>query len=174
VIRRAAALVVALSATSACGSHGPARAQPSTTTGVVRPEGFELTSATIVGADGARHTVCLWLATTAAQHDQGLMGVTDLGAASGMLFRFDEPVDDLFYMFRTPMPLSIAWFASDGTFVSSADMPPCTAGDADHCPQYGAKGSYAVAVEVPEGHLSALGIGPGSRLEQVPDETACA
>jgi uncharacterized membrane protein (UPF0127 family) len=106
----------------------------------------------------------LWVAATAKQQEQGLMGVTDLDGADGMVFRFSSPVQDTFYMFHTPMPLSIAWFGADGMFVSSADMAPCGAAHGDSCPVYGPSGPYTDAIEVPIGSLGRLGVGNGSRL----------
>ncbi len=61
----------------------------------------------------------------AEERGRGLMGVTDLGDAAGMVFEFDEPIVGSFYMFQTPTPLSIAWFAPGGDHVGSADMAPC-------------------------------------------------
>ena len=58
---------------------------------------------------------CMLLAATQAQHNRGLMQVTDptLGGYDGMVFRFDTDVKDRFYMRNTPMPLSIAFIASE-------------------------------------------------------------
>jgi hypothetical protein len=47
--------------------------------------------------------------------------------------------------------------------VSSADMEACSA-TAPDCPVYPAGGSYRFAVEVFEGDLERLGVGPGSQL----------
>ena len=41
----------------------------------------------------------------------------------------------------TPTPLSIAFFAADGSFVSSADMVPCLDGPDADCARYGAGGA---------------------------------
>jgi len=92
------------------------------------------------------------------------MGVTDLEGYLGMVFRFDTDATGSFYMKDTPLPLSIAWFASDGTFVSAGDMEPCLEAGAT-CPTYAPAGPYRFALEVPKGALSGLGIGPGTRLE---------
>ncbi len=65
----------------------------------------------------------------------------------------------------TPSPLSIAFFAADGTFVSSADMTPCVTGPADACARYRAAAPYTDAVEVFPGGLDDLLMIPGSRLD---------
>jgi hypothetical protein len=91
------------------------------------------------------------------------MEVTDLQGYPGMVFRYSADSTGGYYMRNTPMPLSIAWFAADGSFVSSADMAPCE--DRSDCPTYGASGAYRIAFEVPQGDLAAMGIGPGAKLE---------
>ncbi len=103
------------------------------------------------------------LAETSEQHSRGLMNRKDLAGYDGMLFRFSRDQTGTFYMLNTPLPLSIAWFDADGRFVSATDMEPCL--DRTECPLYAAKGPYRYALEVPQGDLPKLGIGPGSRLE---------
>ena len=105
---------------------------------------------------------CALLASTDVQRAQGLMRVTDLKGYPGMIFRYTADSTGGFHMQNTPMPLSIAWFAADGTFVSATDMEPC--GDRTDCPIYSATGPYRYALEVPRGQLPALGVGPGAVL----------
>jgi uncharacterized membrane protein (UPF0127 family) len=109
---------------------------------------------------GPQH--CGLLAETAAQHQTGLMGRSDLSGYDAMVFRFSTPSKMPFYMLNTPLPLSIAWFDSTGRLVSTADMAPCL-GRTD-CPTYAAAAAYRYALEVPQGGLSGLGIGPGAQL----------
>jgi uncharacterized membrane protein (UPF0127 family) len=91
------------------------------------------------------------------------MEVTSLGGADGMLFRFGGEYTGSFWMKNTVLPLSIAFFAGDGAFVSATDMEPCPP-TSETCPLYQADGPYADAIEVVQGDLPSLGIGPGSRL----------
>jgi uncharacterized membrane protein (UPF0127 family) len=122
--------------------------------------GFRITPA---GGGPTPTEQCALLAATAEQSARGLMEVTDLQGYAGMVFRFPTDHTGAFYMRNTPMPLSIAWFAGDGSFVSAADMPPCE--DREDCPRYGAAGPYRYALEVPQGGLGALGAAPGAKLE---------
>jgi uncharacterized membrane protein (UPF0127 family) len=115
-----------------------------------------------IDIDGA--TQCVLLAETASQKAHGLMNVRDLGSHAGMLFVFDSDTDVRFYMKDTLIPLSIAWFRADGTFVSSADMEPCPPTTSD-CPTFGATGRYRYALEVPKGDLVNLGIHRGTRVK---------
>jgi uncharacterized membrane protein (UPF0127 family) len=133
-------------------------------TGVV-PEGFTTVQARITAADGEVCEVCLWLADDGPERARGLMGVTDLGDAAGMVFQFDEAHRGSFYMFQTPTPLSIAWFGVDGRHVGSTDMEPCLDTPAGDCTLYSPDAEYTTAIEVFAGGLDALGIGPGSNVE---------
>ncbi len=134
-------------------------------TEMVLPEGFGSVTATVTSADGEVCDVCLWLADDDTLRERGLMGVTDLGGAVGMAFRWEQPRDGNFFMFQTPTPLSIAWFDADGAHVGQADMQPCLVDDSSTCERYGAEAPYTVAIEMFGGQLDAVGIGPGSTVE---------
>lgn len=115
------------------------------------------------GASPSSAQLCALLAADDAQRAQGLMGRRDLAGFDAMIFRFDQDVTSRFHMRTVPVPLSIAWFDASGAFVSSTDMAPCE--DRPDCPEYAAAGPYRYALEVLQGGLEPLGIGPGSRLE---------
>jgi len=126
-------------------------------------EGVSEAAAAVTAADGTVTGCCLLVAATDEQRQRGLMEVTDLGGYQGMVFVWDHDTEGAFWMRNTPTPLSIAWFDADGEFVSSTDMAPCSA-TADDCPMYPPEGPYRFALEVFEGDLDDLGVGPGSRL----------
>ena len=105
---------------------------------------------------------CALLAETGEQQSQGLMKRTDLGGYDGMLFKFATDNEGGFWMKATPLPISIAFFDATGQFVSTTDMAPCI--HQASCPTYSAARPYRWALEVPQGALPRLGIGPGSRL----------
>lgn len=140
-----------------------------TDTGIGNLAGLTTVEVEIVAEDGATTPCCVWLADEPDERRNGLMGVSDLRLAAGMVFVYTDDRDGAFYMYDTPMPLSIAFFDADGAFVSAADMTPCTSDDAGDCPRYRAEGRYRTAIEVPAGTLADLGIGPGSRLRVIPD-----
>ena len=48
-------------------------------------------------------------------------------------------------------------------------MTPCD--DSDQCPTYPAAGPYRIAIEVPQGGLPRLGIGPGATV--IDEHTGC-
>ena len=118
----------------------------------------------IEGGAAAQATAarCALLAETWAQQGLGLMNRTDLGGYDGMLFKFASDTNGSFYMKDTPLPLSIAFFDATGDFVSTTDMAPCI--HQPSCPTYSAARPYRWALEVPQGALPRLAIGPGTRL----------
>ena len=105
---------------------------------------------------------CMWLADTTDERSQGLRGVDDLGGPVGMAFAFDPPATGNFFMFETPTPLSIAWFDPTGSFLSATDMRPCLDEASSRCERYGTTGPYTLAIEMFQGELGKIGIGPGS------------
>ena len=121
--------------------------------------GFRIEGGAPAQAAAAR---CALLAETATQQSQGLMNRRDIGGYDGMLFRFGSDTTTSFWMKDTPLPLSIAFFDGTGRFVSTTDMAPCI--HQPGCPTYSAAGPYRWALEVPQGALPRLGIGPGTRL----------
>ncbi len=175
------AIVVAATALAACADDSDTVVEGDDTTPVTaltdtttrpdstliegsRPDGFTTIQARITESNGEVCEVCLWLADDGAERGRGLMGVTDLGDAVGMAFRFEEATTGSFYMFQTPSPLSIAWFAPDGGHVGSADMEPCLDTPAGECPLYSPDAGYDLAIEVFVGGLEPLGLGPGSSV----------
>jgi uncharacterized protein len=104
------------------------------------------------------------LADTEPARARGLMDVTTVGNRSGMVFRFDGETTARFYMYRTKIPLDIAFLAGDGHIVSIASMEPCAAANASDCPLIAADGPYTDAIEVPTAALGRLGIVSGSTV----------
>ena len=127
-------------------------------------EGFGEVAFRVTAPDGSVVDGCAHLAATPEQRAQGLMGQRSLQGYDAMVFRFDGPSTDGFFMFRTLLPLSIAFVAGDGAVVSTTDMDPCPADDASACPTFLAAGPYVHAVEVPRGDLPALAIVPGATV----------
>jgi uncharacterized membrane protein (UPF0127 family) len=105
---------------------------------------------------------CALLAKTESQRELGLMNRRDLGGYEGMVFEFPQPGRVPFYMKDTIVALSIAWFDASGRFVNATDMNPCPPGG--DCPRYYPAAPATLAIEVEQGHLSALGIGPGTTM----------
>ena len=92
----------------------------------------------------------------------GLMRRTSVPKGTGMLFRYDEPVQSRFYMYDVPVPLR-AVFVRDGRVVLSVLMPPCERGVAPQdCPTYGPDEPFDTVVETAPETLP--DVQPGDRL----------
>ena len=169
----ALAVVLLVAGAAACGSEAPSGGASVTVPesipvhqGPRQPlEGFQEVTVTITAPDGTTRQVCLLLADNATTREQGLMFVTDLtlGGYDGMLFRFESEGSGGFWMKNTRIPLSIAYLASDGSIVSTADMEPCPDGT-ERCPGYPPEGPYQYAVEVVQGRLDDIGLEGDARL----------
>jgi len=104
------------------------------------------------------HNVRAQVAITPQQRQIGLMFRKDMPTHEGMLFVFDEPSPQCFWMRNTLIPLSIAFLADDGTVVNLADMQPQS--DASHC---SAK-PVRFALEMNQGWFAKRGVKPGMRF----------
>ena len=61
------------------------------------------------------------LARSPQERQIGLMFRQDMPAHEGMLFVFEQPATQCFWMKNTPLPLTAAFVADDGTIVNLAD-----------------------------------------------------
>lgn len=110
----------------------------------------------------ARDTVRLLveLAVTPEQKTMGLMERRHLPENTGMLFVYDstQPRDAGFWMFRTRIPLDIAFLDSLGIVRSTRTMVPCETILAQGCPTYAPGVPYRYALEVNSGFFQRHGI----------------
>lgn len=135
----------------------------------VTPNGFARTAWGITQVAAATsESMCLWVADTAERRQRGLMHVTDLGAADGMVFVYPEPTTSRFWMKNTPLPLTIGFYDADGAFLDAFDMTPCTTAN---CPTYPTAANFVYAVEAPQGSTLASLMTTGSAL--VATDTGC-
>ena len=71
------------------------------------------------------------LALTPEQRQIGLMWRKEMPQHEGMLFVFEQPATQCFWMRNTLLPLTAAFVEDDGTIVNLADMQPQN--DDTHC-----------------------------------------
>jgi len=71
------------------------------------------------------------VAATPTQRATGLMYRQQMPTSEGMLFVFEFPSEQCFWMKNTLIPLTAAFVADDGTIVNLADMRPLTTDS--HC-----------------------------------------
>lgn len=77
------------------------------------------------------HQMDVQLALTPDQRQIGLMYRAEMPQHEGMLFVFEQAAPQCFWMKNTPLPLTAAFVADDGTIVNLADMQPQTTDS--HC-----------------------------------------
>jgi uncharacterized protein len=106
------------------------------------------------------------LARSSAQRTMGLMERPSLPENAGMLFIYeeDQPAEAGFWMYRTRIPLDIAYADSTGRIVAVKRMEPCKANLSAGCPSYPPGQAYRYALEVNAGFFARHGIQVGSRL----------
>jgi uncharacterized membrane protein (UPF0127 family) len=77
------------------------------------------------------HLIDAQVAQTAQQRQIGLMHRREMPQHEGMLFIFEQPATQCFWMKNTLLPLTAAFVADDGTIVNLVDMKPQT--EDSHC-----------------------------------------
>ena len=77
------------------------------------------------------HRIDAQVASTNMQRQIGLMHRQDMPQHEGMLFVFEQPAVQCFWMKNTLIPLTAAFVADDGTIANLADMKPLD--EASHC-----------------------------------------
>ena len=77
------------------------------------------------------HRIDTQLATAPAQRQIGLMHRKEMPQHEGMLFVFEQPAVQCFWMKNTLIPLTAAFVADDGAIVNLADMKPLD--ESSHC-----------------------------------------
>ena len=156
---RAAALVGALLAAlaGAAGMALPAQARAQVQAGAEQPQRLQ---AITLGA--GMHNIRAELAITPEQRQKGLMHRRDLATHEGMLFVFEEPQPQCFWMRNTPTALTIAFVADDGAIVNLADMKPFD--ESSHC----STAPVRYVLEMNQGWFAKRGIKPGFKLTGAP------
>lgn len=121
------------------------------------------------GGDSTR--VLVEVSDTDARRSYGLMERHALDPESGMIFTYGagQPGTAGYWMFRTRIPLDIAFADSAGAIVKILPMVPCVSDlHADACATYAPGSSYWSALEVNQGFFARHGIAEGDtvRLER--------
>ena len=99
------------------------------------------------------------IAQTPEERQIGLMFRVQMPQAEGMIFIFEEPSKQCFWMKNTILPLTAAFVSDDGTIVNLADMKPQTT--ETHC---SAK-PVRFVLEMNQGWFVKKGINAGSKLK---------
>jgi uncharacterized protein len=108
------------------------------------------------------HQIDAQVAQTFDQRMTGLMFRKEMPQHEGMLFVFEQPTVQCFWMRNTFLPLTAAFIADDGTVVNLADMKPQALDS--HC---SAK-PVRFVLEMNQGWFAKKGIKPGMKLSGPP------
>ncbi len=115
-----------------------------------------------VTLNAGMHNIRAQVAATGEQRQMGLMYRSSMPAHEGMLFIFDSPTQQCFWMRNTPLPLSIAFLRDNGSIVNIEDMKPQT--DDSHC----SAEPVRHVLEMHQGWFAKRGIKAGSVIQGLP------
>ena len=101
------------------------------------------------------------VARTPQSQERGLMQRDHLCANCGMLFVFKKAGRVSFWMKNTPLPLSIAFIAADGTILNIEEMQPNTTDS------HSARGDALYALEMNSGWFAKNGVKPGHKIREL-------
>ena len=108
------------------------------------------------------HNIVAEVARTDQQRQIGLMFRKQMATHEGMLFVFEEPATQCFWMRNTLIPLAAAFVDDSGTIVNVEEMAPQT--DASHC----SKKPVRFVLEMNQGWFAKRGLKPGFKLSGAP------
>ena len=108
------------------------------------------------------HVITAELANTGKQREIGLMFRESMPANHGMLFVFDQPGQQCFWMKNTLLPLDVAFIADNGTIVNTERMKPGTLDS--HC----SSRPVRFVLEMNDGWFAKRGITAGFKLTGKP------
>lgn len=104
------------------------------------------------------HRIDAQVAATPQERQTGLMHRKEMPQHEGMIFVFEQPAQQCFWMKNTLLPLTAAFVDDDGTIVNLADMKPQTLDS--HC---SAK-PVRYVLEMNQGWFAKKNIKPGDKL----------
>ena len=104
------------------------------------------------------HVIEAQVAATNEQRMTGLMHRKEMPQHEGMLFVFEAPGQQCFWMKNTLLPLAIAFIAEDGSIVNIAEMQPQSLDS--HCSEKPVR----YVLEMNKGWFAKKGIKPGAKL----------
>ena len=115
-----------------------------------------------VALSAGMHRIEAQVAQTSEQKMVGLMFRKEMPQHEGMLFIFDQPSVQCFWMKNTLLPLTAAFIADDGTIVNLADMKPLATDS--HC----STKPVRYVLEMNQGWFAKKGLKAGAKLTGQP------
>lgn len=108
------------------------------------------------------HLIQTQVAATQEQRNTGLMHRADMAPNEGMLFVFEQPARQCFWMKNTLLPLTAAFLTDDGSIVNLVDMKPQALDS--HCSAQPVR----YVLEMHQGWFAHKGLRAGSKLAGPP------
>jgi uncharacterized membrane protein (UPF0127 family) len=108
------------------------------------------------------HVIQAELAQTPEQRSTGLMFRKTMGTNDGMLFAFEEPGQQCFWMKNTLIPLSVAFLDGEGRILNVLDMEPQT------LDTHTSAGPALYAIETNKGWFEENNVKPGEKVTGLP------
>lgn len=129
------------------------------------PASLEVVRATVHTSE-RRLTLDVEVARTSAERSRGLMEREHLAADSGMLFLYDsqQAANNGFWMYRTLIPLDIAFLDEEGRVAAMHRMVPCGSERPADCPVTTPGVPYHAALEVNAGYFDEHGVDIGDHV----------
>lgn len=126
-------------------------------TGAIAQEGPQLDLPRVVLTAGM-HRIDAQVAQAPHERQMGLMHRQNMPGHEGMLFIFEQPAVQCFWMKNTLLPLSAAFVADDGRIVNLVDMQPQSLDS--HCSSQPVR----YVLEMNQGWFKQRGLQAGARL----------
>lgn len=145
------AVLSAAMAVAALTAAGPAAAQQIPQTGLP-----------VVELGAGMHLIHAEVARTDEQRAIGLMARKEMAQNAGMIFVFEQPSQQCFWMRNTLIPLSAAFVGDDGTIVNIVEMQPLS--DVSHC----STKPVRYVLEMNKGWFDKRGLKAGAKLRGGP------
>lgn len=127
------------------------------------------TGAVVIEAASDTFRLPVELALTDDQRAYGLMERSYLPEEQGMLFVYPASQDSSagFWMYRTRIPLDIAFLDGSGRILDIQTMEPCPSPNPRVCLRYGPGVPFVAALEANAGFFRSRGIEAGDRILRV-------
>jgi uncharacterized protein len=116
----------------------------------------------VVQLQAGMHNIRAQVARSVNERATGLMHRREMPQHEGMLFIFEQPSQQCFWMKNTLLPLSIAFVADDGTVVNIRDMQPQSLDS--HCSDKPVR----YVLEMNQGWFAKRGVKAGFKLTGTP------
>lgn len=115
-----------------------------------------------INLSAGMHVIQAEVAQSPQEHSIGLMFRKTMPTNDGMLFIFERPGQQCFWMKNTLLPLSVAFVADDGSITNIEAMKPQTLDS--HC----STKEVRFVLEMNDGWFEKRGIKPGMKIQGAP------